>query len=115
MILTAHVTHDLITQLVLPVPAQLEVALESLHVGLQLDGEAEVLLPSILVALLVPVSALPARIAAPSERFGVRSIDIFVFRAERLVKVIIGFTIGQGRRAVSSRPGTIMTAGLDWV
>ena len=82
VILTAHVTHDLITQLVLPVPAQLEVALESLHVGLQLDHEAEVVLPSLLVALLVPVSALPAGVAATSERFGVRSIDIFVIRAD---------------------------------
>ena len=82
VVLTTHVTDDLVTQFIFPVSAQLEVALESLHVGLQLDGEAEVVLPSILVALLVPVSALPARIAAPSERFGVRSIDIFVFRAD---------------------------------
>ena len=85
-ILTAHVADDLVPQLILPVPAQLEVALESLHVGLQLDGKAEVVLPSILVALLVPVSALPAGVAATtSKRFGVRSIDILVVRADRLV------------------------------
>ena len=66
VILTAHVTDDLVTQLVLPVPAQLEVALESLHIRLQLDDEAEVVLTGLLVALLVAVPSLPAGVAATS-------------------------------------------------
>ncbi len=41
MELTAHVADDLLPELVLPVPAELEVALEPLHVGLQLDDESE--------------------------------------------------------------------------
>ncbi len=41
MELTAHVADDLLPELVLPVPAELEVALESLHVRLQLNDEGE--------------------------------------------------------------------------
>ncbi len=41
MELTAHVADDLFPELVLPVSAELEVALEPLHVGLQLDDEGE--------------------------------------------------------------------------
>jgi hypothetical protein len=41
MELTAHVADDLLPELVLPVPAELKVALEPLHVGLQLDDESE--------------------------------------------------------------------------
>jgi hypothetical protein len=41
MELTAHVADDLLPELVLPVPAELEVALEPLNVGLQLDDESE--------------------------------------------------------------------------
>ena len=66
VILTAHVTDDLVTQFIFPVPAQLEVALESLHIRLQLDDEAEVVLTGLLVALLVAVPSLPAGVAAPS-------------------------------------------------
>ena len=66
VILTAHVTHDLVTQFIFPVSAQLEVALESLHIRLQLDDEAEVVLTGLLVALLVAVPSLPAGVAATS-------------------------------------------------
>ena len=103
-ILTAHVTDNLVTQLVLSIPAQLEVAFQSLHVRLKLDDEAEVVLPSLLVALLVSIPSLPAGITTTIQRFGVRSIDIFVLRVNRLVEVIIGFTIGERTRAGVTRP-----------
>ncbi len=41
MELTAHVADDLLPELVLPVSAELEVALEPLHIRLQLDDESE--------------------------------------------------------------------------
>ena len=104
MILTAHVTHDLVAQFVLPVPAQLEVALEPLHVGLQLDDKAEVVLASLLVALLVAVPALPAGVAATVERFRVRSIDIFVVSADGLIEVVIGLAVGERDRAGVAGP-----------
>ena len=66
MILTTHVTDDLVTQFIFPVSAQLKVALESLHIRLQLDDEAEVVLTGLLVALLVAVPSLPAGVAATS-------------------------------------------------
>ena len=66
VILTAHVTDDLVTQFIFPVSAQLKVALESLHIRLQLDDEAEVVLTGLLVALLVAVPSLPAGVAATS-------------------------------------------------
>ena len=72
----------------------MEVALQSLHVRLKLDDEAEVVLPRLLVALLVSLPPLPAGVST-IQRFGVRSIDIFVLRVNRLVEVIIGFTIGE--------------------
>ena len=66
VILTTHVTDDLVTQFIFPVSAQLKVALESLHIRLQLDDEAEVVLTGLLVALLVAVPSLPAGVAATS-------------------------------------------------
>ena len=104
--LTAHVADDLITEIILPVPTQLQIALEPLHIGLELDGQRERVLARVLVTLLVPVSAFPARVTASTNRFRVGAVDFVVFRQTRLVKVITSLAVGESScRAVTSISG----------
>ena len=110
-ILTAHVADDLVPQLILPVPAQLQVALQPLDVRLELDHQSQVVLARVLVILLVAVAApLPAGVASSSHGLGVGPIDLGV-RHAGLVKVVRGLTVGEScGDAVTSIPevkGTI--------
>ena len=105
-ILTAHVADDLVAEVVLSVPAELQVTLEPLDVRLQLDGQRERVLARVLFPFLVSITTLPARVTSSANRFRVGTINFVVFSQTRLVKVIISLTVGQSRcRAVTGISG----------